>query len=399
MDAHGAAFSRIGADGSAMKPRVFIAMASGILGGPGKGLAQFFRSGGLEGCDPLMAAYNRQQDDEDTEFIREMRATGVPLAVLRQRKTLDASLVSQALALVREHKSALLQSHGYKSHVLCWLLHRQTGLPWVAFVHGWTSENLKIRLYNLLEHVMLLFADEVVAVSASVKQRLLPPVRRKCIVIPNAVAEEELNGDPSDMPACDIRAELGIAPQALVVGVVGRLSPEKGHMVLLRALAQAGRQGVDLHALLVGQGQERERLHEGARALGLEKRCFFTGHVRGLAPYYRAMDMLALPSYSEGMPNAALEGMIMGLPVIASAVGGVPEVVRHGATGLLVPAGDSAALAGALITLANDPVLRGNMGTAGRSAVVAAHSPEKRARSMCALYHKRLSPSSDKEKV
>ena len=382
-----------------MKPRVFIAMASGILGGPGKGLAQFFRSGGLECCDPLMVAYKLQQDDEDSEFIREMRATGVTLAVLYQRKTLDASLVGQALALVREHKSTVLQSHGYKSHVLCWLLHKKTGLPWVAFVHGWTSENLKIHLYTMLEHVMLLFADEVVAVSASIKQRLLPPVRRKCIVIPNAVTEEELYGETPEAACRDIRAEFGIAPQELVVGVVGRFSPEKGHMVLLHALAEARAQGVALHALLVGQGQEEAHLREAVHALGLEAHCYFTGYVRGLAPYYKAMDMLALPSYSEGMPNAALEAMTMGLPVVASAVGGVPEVVQHGTTGLLVPAGQPAALAEALLTLAKDSSLRQRMGNTGRNVVLAAHSPEKRARSICALYHERLPLSPPKENV
>ena len=382
-----------------MKPRVFIAMASGILGGPGKGLAQFFRHGGLKDCDPLMAAYNRRPDGSDTEFIREMRATGVRLGVLRQERTLDLGLLRQALDLTREHQSMLLQSHGYKSHVLCWLLRKKTCLPWLAFVHGWTDEGLKVRLYNALEHVMLLFADRVVAVSESVRSRLLPPVRKRCLVIPNAVSVEELHGDASGEKSGaapderDIRRELGIPADALVAGVVGRLSPEKGHAVFLRALAQARMREPRLHGLIVGQGPERETLEKELSRLDLSGRCVFAGHVRPLAPYYNAMDMLVLPSFSEGMPNAALEGMAMGLPLAASAVGGVPEVVRHGETGLLLPPGDVLALADALLRLAGDAQERARLGQAGREYMAARHAPQVRTQAILTLYARILEPS------
>ncbi len=398
-----------------MRPRVFIAMASGILGGPGKGLTQFFRCGGLDRCEPLMVAYNRRPDGSETEFIREMRAAGVAVKILHQRRTLDPDLVRQALLLLREHKSELLQSHGYKSHVLCWLLRMKTGLPWVAFVHGWTAEDFKIRLYNGLEHIMLLFADRVVAVSESVRSRLLPPVRWKCSVIPNAVAARELhdahastNADAApglpveeqlNAAAGAIRKTFGIPSEVLVAGVVGRLSPEKGHMVFLRALAEARKSCPALHGLIIGQGQEKERLESAARELGLEGCCAFTGHVRGLAPYYRAMDMLVLPSFSEGMPNAALEGMLMGLPVVASAVGGVPEVVRKEETGLLVPAGDVNALSAALLRLAQASAQRSRLGRAGLARAAAAHSPEGRVRRICALYRKMLPHRAHKEFV
>ena len=360
-----------------MKPRVLIAMASGILGGPGKGLTQFLRSGGLEGCYPLVAAYNRNPDMRDTEFILAMRATGAPVAVLRQQRTLDYSLVRQGLELIRKHDINLLQSHGYKSHVLCWLLRRRTGLPWIAFVHGWTAENLKVRLYHVLERIILLMADEVVAVSESLKDRLPPPARAVCRVIPNAVEAEE---GQADSPGQAMRVELGLPSGAVIAGVVGRLSPEKGQSVFMRALARAREKDDRLYGLLVGDGQDRDRLREQAAALGLAEHCLFTGHVRSPAAHYRCMDMLILPSFSEGMPNAALEGMTAGLPVIASKVGGLPEVVADGVTGLLLPPGNEAALARAIAALAADPQRARTMGAAGRKRALAEFSPKIRTR-------------------
>ncbi len=365
-----------------MKPSVLIALASSILGGPGKGLRQFLGSGGLEGCRPLLVAYNNRPDLGDTEYITAMRDTGAPVAVLRQRHPFDASIVDQSLELIHAHGISLLQSHGYKSHVLCWLLRRRTGLPWIAYVHGWTRENLRVRVYTALEHLLLLRADVVVAVSGSIRQRLLPPVRRRCRVIPNAVALDEL-GDPDSR---DIRQELDIPGDALVAGVVGRLSPEKGQEVFLRALALARAQEPRLFGLLVGGGQEEAALRRTARALGLDGACRFTGHVRGLAPYYRCMDMQVMPSFTEGMPNAALEGMSMGLPLIASNVGGIPEVVDDRKTGLLVRAGDAESLAGALTRLSARAEERDALGRAGRARVREDFDPHVRARRMLEVY-------------
>lgn len=365
-----------------MKPRVFIALATGILGGPGKGLAQFLSYGGMEGCFPLVIDYLRGFEQGETEFVRTIRGTGATVAPLRQTKTFDMGLVDQAVTLIKKHDITILQSHGYKSHVLCWLLSRKTGLPWLAFVHGWTRENLRMRVYTGIEHAMLFLPDEVVAVSESLRSRLLGPVRRRCRVIPNAVSPDELLVDP----ARDVRRELGIASDAVVAGVVGRLSPEKGQDVFLRALAQARKQDARLVGLLVGGGQEEERLRTLVSELGLDGYCFFSGHVQGMGAWYKAMDIQVMPSFTEGMPNAALEGMLMGLPVIASRVGGVPEVVIDGSTGLLVPAGDEQLLARSMLDLLSSPERLAQLGAAGKARVKSEFDPAVRARRILDVY-------------
>ena len=367
---------------STTAPRVFIAMATGILGGPGKGLAQFLRSGGRDGCYPLAIDYQIPNTPCETEYTRAMTAAGAHLAPLHQRRTLDYGLVRQGLELVQKHNINILQSHGYKSHVLCWFLHKKTGIPWVAFVHGWTRENLKVRVYHGIEQAMLLFPDVVISVAESVRDRLLPPVRKRSLVVPNALAPEELCDDP----VRNVRAELGIAPEAIVAGVVGRFSPEKGQLVFIRSLARARQQEPRLHGLLVGDGQDRLVLEAEIAALNLQNAVSLTGHVQGLAPYYRAMNMLVLPSFSEGMPNVALEGMHMGLPVIASRVGGVPEVVLHEKTGLLLPAGDHNQLAEAIVSLAHNQPKRCALGENGKARIDTEFNPHIRAKKILDIY-------------
>lgn len=370
------------------KPRVLIAMASGILGGPGKGLVQFFRHGGLEGCSPLVINYRiTSERDEKTDFVRAIQKSGAPMASLLQRKLLDPSLVSQALELVRAHDINILQSHGYKSHLLCWLLRRKTGLPWLAFVHGWTRENMRIRLYTALEHCLLLRADEVVAVSESLRSRLLPPVRKRCRVIANALALEEMTTECSRSA---IRKQLGYNEEDLVIGIVGRLSPEKGHKLFLHALAAARQKEPRLRGLIVGDGQERAALVEEVKQLGLENFCLFTGHVSKPAPYYLAMDIQAMPSFTEGMPNAALEGMSMGLPLVATRVGGIPEVLVDKETGILIPPDHEKAFIEAILALAASPEQREAMGRAALERIQSVFSPDVRANRILDLYREIL---------
>lgn len=403
------------------RPRVCMLLATDRLGGPGKGLVQFLRHGGLAGCSPVVVAYEAGEPGE-TEFTRAVRDTGADLRILRQRGAFDVSLIPQALRVVRDEGCEVLQSHGYKSHAVCACLHAMTGLPWVAFVHGWTAENVRVRAYRVLEQALLPLATRVVAVSDALGRSVWPAARRRMVVIPNAIdpAEALRDGDvpatglyaspdaspdanPDANPAAnhdtgseagkgDLRAAFGIAADALVAGVVGRLSPEKGHIHFLRALARARQTEPRLVGLLAGDGPGADMLRREADMLGLAHAVTFAGHVSRVARVYRALDVAVLPSLSEGMPNAALEAMLHGLPVVASHVGGVPEVVRDGETGLLVPPGDETQLAAALVALCADVERRKALGARGRERVLGHFAPHQRAERILGLYHELLQP-------
>jgi len=368
-----------------MRPRVFISLATSKLGGPGKGLLQFLRSGGFELCDPVLVDFVTESGCE-SEFARVMRLSGANVAELRQNKKFDMNLVDQAESIVKREGCQILQSHGYKSHVLCALLKRRVRLPWVAFVHGWTSENMKMHCYRIVEMGLVTLATRVVAVSEALGKRLPGIAQRKMTVIPNAVDPAELN----DSSGRDVRHELGISGEALVVGVVGRLSPEKGQIFFLKALARTRQRVPNAVGILLGDGQDRAMLEAEAARCGLAGAVYFTGHVSGLGDYYRAMDLVAMPSLSEGMPNVALEAMIFGKPVVASRVGGVPEVVVEGETGFMVTAGDSESLAVALIRMLESPSRMQAMGEAGRRRALDNFSPTARVDRVLELYKELL---------
>lgn len=376
-----------------MKPRVFIAMATRILGGPGKGLIQFFRNGGLESCDPICIDY-MLENKRETDFVRAIEGAKVRIIPLRQRFTFDPGLINQALELVRQEKVNVLQSHGYKSHVLCAVLHWRTGLPWVAFVHGWTSENMKMRMYHCLEKILVSFATKVVAVSDSISRRLVFVSGDKIRVIPNAVDPAEVEIGKS---VRNVRDSLDIPPRALLAGVVGRFSPEKGQTYFLRALALARERLPHLIGILVGDGSDRQTLEAEVANLGLSGAIHFTGHVTNVAEYYRAMDLVVMPSLSEGMPNVALEAMLFGKALVATRVGGIPEVVLDGVTGLIVEPRNSDQLASAMCSLLESPALLESHGRAGHQRVLDEFSPALRTRRILDLYQEVLEVRSAKQ--
>jgi glycosyltransferase involved in cell wall biosynthesis len=181
----------------------------------------------------------------------------------------------------------------------------------------------------------------------------------------------ETQGEPAPRPSGE-----------LVVGCLGRFSPEKGLDVLLRALPSLP----FATAVLVGDGAERGHLDELAGRLGVRDRLVLTGWHDDPAPYLRALDVLVSPSRFEALPLAVLEAMRAGLPVVASDVGSVSEAVAHGETGLLVPPDDPAALAEALRTMHRDPARRRRMGERGRTVASVRFTPQATARAFEALY-------------
>jgi glycosyltransferase involved in cell wall biosynthesis len=188
---------------------------------------------------------------------------------------------------------------------------------------------------------------------------------RRLIVIENGVDTS------SRAPVADALASVR-KPGHRVVVTVARLDPVKDLGTMIRALATLGDRKVQL--VLVGDGPTREELTALTRDLGLEERVTFLGFRRDVADILRAADVFALSSISEGMPLAALEAMAAGLPVVATAVGGTPEVVRDGVTGLLVPARDPNAFGAALARVLDDDALRASMGAASRARVEASFS-------------------------
>ena len=171
------------------------------------------------------------------------------------------------------------------------------------------------------------------------------------------------------------RARFGVGGE-LAIGIVAAHETRKGHDVLLHALARLRRDGIAMCCLVCGDGSRRAQLESLAQGLGIADAVRFLGEQRQVADVLAALDVFVLPSRHEGLGVAILEAMAMALPVVASDVGGIPEIVDAGRTGVLVPPEDAAALASAIAALDRDRALAYQMGAAGRARVLAEFSME-----------------------
>lgn len=201
---------------------------------------------------------------------------------------------------------------------------------------------------------------------------------RQSLRLPTFVYLPPVDADrfvPSRRGASRVREELGVAPDALVVGTVSNLVPMKGLETFVAAAgevaaARAGVRFVVVGATLEAHRSYSERIRSLAAELDLPHPIVFAGDHAAIESWYAAMDVHVTPSWSEGTTTTALEAQSCGVPVVATKVGALHEVVEHGVTGLLVPPERAGALAAAIVTLLNDPARRAEMGRAGRAAAL-----------------------------
>jgi glycosyltransferase involved in cell wall biosynthesis len=249
--------------------------------------------------------------------------------------------------------------------------------------HGFTRFNRKRRL---ICRFLGRFTDLSLTVSKGVKDYLLEEIGldpAKVRVVPNGV---DLARIEAARPGPEVRRELGLPDDLPVIGLVGRLDHwGKGHKELFTAMAQL-QERWPCRALIVGGGRREEEIKDLAASLGLADLVHFLGSRPDVPDLLQAMDIFVLPSYSEGVSLALLEAMAAGLPVIATAVGGTPEAVTEGVTGLLIPPRDATALAGALERLLSDSALAKKLGEKARKAVAEKFSLERLGREINGIY-------------
>lgn len=271
--------------------------------------------------------------------------------------------------------------HGYKPDIIGVLAARRAGVPAVSVSHGWTAATWKVRVNEAVDRLALHGMARVVCVSAAQARRVrhagVPA--RKVVVIPNAVDPDKF----ADVDPDERGRLLGLFPKPvrMIVGAVGRLSPEKGFGVLVEAAARVVREVPDVGFVHYGDGPLRGELSARVEALGLSDRFVFAGFRRDVHRAFPSFDVFTLPSFTEGLPCVVLEAFAAGVPAVATAVGGTPEVVEDGRTGRLVAAGDVNSLASRLVELLLDDAARRRMGDEARRVVFDRFTFERQAAS------------------
>lgn len=305
-----------------------------------------------------------------------------PADLMRYARGLSAGIAAVTAAL-RQRGIELLHPHDNLSKIIGARAARRAGIPVVCHCRDLLKEG---PVEKVLLAYQLLFMDRIIAVSEDNRRlfRLFGRVPDKVRTIHNGLDPADF--DPS-RPASLTRQALGIAESDFVVGIIGVFDRIKGHTYLFEALQgmAAGGEG-DPVCLVVGDGREGDSLRRDACERGLAERARFLGYRTDVAELLRLMDVVALPSLQESFPRVPLEAMAMGVPVVATTVGGIPESVADGETGILVPPADASALRAALERLRASPPLRKRMGEAGRRRVAERFSIETNVRRTEALY-------------
>ncbi|MCK9240105.1 glycosyltransferase family 4 protein [Desulfocurvus sp.] len=288
----------------------------------------------------------------------------------------DVRAVLTLAAHLRRERYDVVHTHNSKAGFVGRLAARLAGVPRVVHtVHGFAFHDRepahRRALFRALERRAARWCARMIFISRplmdwAARENIVCP--GGCALIPSGIELERFRPvDPARRAA--LRARWGVAPGAPVAGIVAKLWEGKGHDVLLDAFAAVRRELPGAVLMVVGEGHLRAGLEARAEALGLSGAVVFTGFLDDVAPAVGAMDVSVLPSLFEGLGRVLLEAMAMGLPVVASRVGGIPDAVADGLTGLLVPPGDAGALAGALLAVLGDPALAARMGAAGRARV------------------------------
>jgi len=299
----------------------------------------------------------------------------------------DLHALMSVARIAREFRPDIVHTHLAKAGTIGRAAARLTGAPAVVHTYhgtvfrgyfGRATSRAFIEIERALSHI----TSRIVAITASQRRELIElgiGDEQKVVEIPLGLELAPFL-DPSNQ--IDARRRMGLPLDRPIVAIVARLVPVKNVGLFLRAMAKMSPPAL---AVVVGDGELRSALEAESAALGLGERCRFVGWQRDVAAVYAAADVVALTSRNEGSPVSIIEAMAAARPVVCTAVGGVPDVVRPG-TGVLVAPGDEDAFAAALAGLLSDPARRADLGRAARQAVYPAYDASRLVADMTRLY-------------
>jgi glycosyltransferase involved in cell wall biosynthesis len=369
--------------------RVLAMLEANNISGSAKAVLEFAKEAahgysGFPKIDLSILTFDRGQGENClTQTIRDM---GTPLDTVFERRRFDSHVVPELRSLIDKRCVDLIWTNSVKSHFLVRWAGLNRSRKWVAFHHGYTSVDAKMRIYNQLDRWSLRTANRVFTSSAAFIADLeRSNVQRDHIQVQHMpIRPFEPVPEKQKM---ELRRQLRLHDATRVLLCVGRLSREKGHADLIQAIPKMRELtgNSPLRLVIVGEGSERPRIEDLCRNLCLTDVVTLTGQQDYMNRYYSIADVFLLPSHSEGCPNVLLEAMAAGVPVVATEVGGIPEVVTNGRDAILVKKHDPAGLASAAAKILQDRELRNGLVSFARE-VVARETPEAYFKSIASVF-------------
>jgi glycosyltransferase involved in cell wall biosynthesis len=358
--------------------------------GPEQSLDQVFPALRNEAIDPrVLALYRRPASAPAVHpWVEGARAAGVVAEQIEDPGALSLLVMRGMARSIASSRADVLHTHDYKTNILGGLVARRAdrSMPWVATVHLHTATTRRLLVYRAVDLFLLRLADRVITVSRDQRRLLLRRGvdRRRLVLVPNVIDADAFAARVGDRSVT--RRDLEVPPDAPLIALVGRLTSQKGVDSFLDAACQVRSGHPQARFIVAGTGSDRAALEARCRELGLNGVVRFLGYRSDVAALLGASDVVVLPSRSEGLPVVLLEALAVGRPIVATAVGGVPDLLTHGRTALLIPPHSADAVAEGVSRLIADPGLAGRLAEAGARHVRAHYSPQHAARRMAAIY-------------
>src|SRR5262245_33339345 len=373
------------------------------MGGPS--LHVSYLTKGLEerGYETTLAAGTIGRGEGSMSFVAEelgVKVHGIPQLHRDISPLYDTQSVTSVVRLIRRVRPHILHTHTAKAGAIGRVAALASGDARPPIVlhtfHGHVLRGYfdrgRTAAFKTIERRLARSTTRLVAVSPEVRDDLVSlgvaAPERFSVIRLGIPLDERVTGTPDDRAR--LRTLFGVPEERFVVGWIGRMTAIKRVQDVLLAFRDLRARGVDATPALVGDGPDREAIEQRAHGLGLARHLLAVGYQRDVAPYYAFIDALLLPSANEGTPVVAIEALAARRPVVATQVGGVPDVVDDGEDGFLVPVGDTAAMAAALERLARFPELRAGMGDHGAERVIPRYRVERLVDDVDALYRELL---------
>jgi glycosyltransferase involved in cell wall biosynthesis len=319
--------------------------ASNFYGGPERQIHIHALKARQQGIETVISSFSEK--GQYPEFLKIIDADKIATHVFTVKNAYDPKSIRMIREYIGDQKIDIFCTHDYRSNIIASLATRKTAVRWVAFSRGWTKDTFRVRVYGILDKIFLRFADHIVAVSAAQRDKLTRILisDSKISVIRNAVDADAL----AEIPAVDLRSHYKFPSDSYIIIAGGRFSSEKGQIYLVRAAAEIIKKNKEARFIIYGNGPDEHKIQNWIREHHLKEFILCPGFETNMLGCLKGADLLVNSSLSEGLPNIVLEAMAIGLPVVATAVGGVPELLRDGTSGLLARAGDVYSLANKIL--------------------------------------------------
>jgi glycosyltransferase involved in cell wall biosynthesis len=341
----------------ARKIRVLETIRQGKIGGGESHVLDLVKTMDNELFEPVVLSFT------DGPMVQALTAIGIPVHVIASEKAFDISIWKKVRSFLTEQRIDIVHVHGTRANTNVMWAARRLGLPLIYTIHGWSFHdglNPLIKKARIAAEKYITRKAQVnICVSDSNRETGIKTFGRfDSVVIKNGVNPVKFNPG-AEYP--DVKAAYGIPADQLVIGYIARMTLQKDPVGMLEGFSLALQQFPDMKLLMIGEGELKEAALEAARRLNITDHVIFDNFRQDVPAVLNGVDIYCLPSLWEGFPIGVLEAMAMGKAVIASDVDGTREAVTDGDNGLLVPAKNSETLAAAIVKLAKDKTLRGQL--------------------------------------